>query len=142
MDLPAELIDLVYHHALASGYTAILRTSHRVYSEAFKILYKSAFLRIYYEGAVSEERWPVTATHVSADAMTLIQNIDICVNFDPNVGKHNTSSGLLASFSGPDAPLRLACNLKLEGFQPTINLDNVSIILRTMSGLVNFRECT
>lgn len=34
VDLTGELVNLVHHHALASGHTTILCASRRVYSEA------------------------------------------------------------------------------------------------------------
>ncbi|CAD6573369.1 MAG: hypothetical protein ASARMPRED_006013 [Alectoria sarmentosa] len=141
MDLPGELINLVYHHTLASGFTAILCTSHQVYSEAFQILYESAFLRIYYEEPIGGDPWYIAATPVSKDTMTLIQNIDICIDIPLHaIGPNHFFHNMLASFRGANAPFRQICILKLKGLNPATGLDEVCTVLRAMSGLVNFQR--
>lgn len=141
MDLPGELINLVYRHALASGFTAILCTSHHVYSEAFQILYKSAFLRIYYEGPIGGNARQIAATPVSTDIITLIQNIDICVDINLHaIGPDYVFHKMLASFRGANAPFRQICILKLKGLNPATGFDEVCTVLRAMSGLVNFQR--
>ncbi|CAF9931457.1 hypothetical protein IMSHALPRED_008632 [Imshaugia aleurites] len=145
MDLPKELIDLVYHHALASGVTAILCTSRRVHNEATKILYQSAFfcLCIHYEDVqlpLAKDAWPVTAMPVSTDTMTLIQNIDICVDFSICFEKIGTSHHDLAAFRGANAPIRKTCILRMKGIFNSTTLIGVGIILHAMSDLVNFRR--
>ena len=137
---------MVYHHALASGFTAILCTSRRVHNEATKILYQLAFfcLGIHYEDLRllldKVDAWPVTAMPVSADTMTLIQNIDICVDFSLCFEKIGTSHHKLAAFRGANAPLRKTFILRMKGIFNSTTLVGVGIILHAISDLVNFRR--
>ena len=149
LDLPAELIDVVYEYALVSGNLAILRTSRRVHSEAMAFLYQSAYLHIHYEEPSSEKlrrdvtapitAAPVTAGHISIADMRLVQNLDICVDLDVDfLGLLACLDEPLASFIGRDAPPRKTCVLRIKNFGHIIHEPRVSQILHDMKGLVNF----
>ena len=149
LDLPAELIDEIYEYAIVSGNLAILRTSRRVHSEAMKFLYQSAYLHIHYEEPSSEKirrnvtapdtAIPVTVGHISIANMQLVQNLDICVDFDVDfLGLLSCLDEPLASFIGTDAPPRKTCFLRLKNFEKAMHRPRVSQILHDMSGLVNF----
>lgn len=149
-DLPTELVDVVYEYALVSGNLAILYTSRRVHSEAMKFLYQSAFLHIHYEEPSSEKlrinvvtapitALPVTAGHISIANMQLVQNLDICVDFDVDfLGLLACLDAPLASFIGSDSPPRKTCFLRIKNFEHK-HKPRVSQILHDMSGLVNFQ---
>ena len=142
---------MVYEYALVSGNIAILCISRRVHSAAIKFLYQSAFLHIHYEAPSSERlrlngtppvtAMPSIARHISIANMRLVQNLDICVDFDVDfIVLLACSDGALASFSRTNAPPRKTCILiRLKEFQPTIYPTKVSRILHDMSGLVNFQ---
>ena len=151
LDLPAELIDVVYEYALISGNLAILRTSRRVHSKAMKCLYQSACLHIHYEEPSSEKlrrnvtapitAAPVTAGHISIAHMQLVQNLDICVDFDVDfLGLVACLDEPLASFIGQDAPPRKTCFLRIKNFEHIIHKPRISQILQDMKGLVNFQK--
>ena len=150
LDLPAELIDVVYEYALVSGNLAILRTSRRVHSEAMKFLYQSAYLHIHYEEPSSEKlrsnvtapitALPVTIGHISIAHMQFVQNLDICVDFDMDfLGLLACLDEPLASFIGRDAPPRKTCFLRIKNFEHMMHKPRVSQILHDMKGLVNFQ---
>ena len=150
LDLPAELVDVVYEYALISGNIAILRTSRRVHSEATKFLYQSACLHIHYEEPSSEKlrrnvtapitATPITAGHISIASMQLVQNLDICVDFDVDfLGLLACLDEPLASFIGSDAPPRKTCFLRIKNLEHIIHGPRVSQILHDMKGLVNFQ---
>ena len=150
LDLPAELIDEVYEYALVSGNLAILRTCRRVHSEAMRFLYQSACLHIHYEEPSNEKirrnvtapdtAVPVTAGHISIANMQLVQNLDICVDFDVDfLGLLACLDEPLASFIGTNAPQRKTCLLRLKNFGKAMHKPRVSQILHDMSGLVNFQ---
>lgn len=136
---------MIYHHAFVSGYTAILCTSRGVYNEALNILYKSAFLHIYYEGVINtgplNPAQPVTAVPISTKIMPLIQNLDICVDFGlPGFWEFSLSTGLLASIQSADAPPRQTCILSLKEIEPALNLNKVAAFLRDTRLLINFQR--
>ena len=150
LDLPTELVDVVYEYAIVSGDIGILRISRRVHSEAMKFLYQSACLHIHYEEPSSEKlrrnvtapitAVPVTAGHISIANMQLVQNLDICVDFDVDfLGLLACLDEPLASFSGTNAPPRKICFLRIKNFEHMIHKPRVSQILQDISGLVNFQ---
>ena len=150
LDLPSELVDVVYEYALMSGNITILRTSRRVHNEAMKFLYQSACLHIHYKEPSSEElrrnvtapitALPVTIGHISIANMQLVQNLDICVDFDVDfLGLLACLDEPLASFSATNAPPRKTCFLRIRNFEHIIHKPRVSQILHDMSGLVNFQ---
>ena len=150
LDLPTELVDVVYEYAIASGDIAILRISRRVHSEAMKFLYQTAYLHIHYEEPFSEKprrnvtapitATPITARHISIADMQLVQNLDICVDFDVDfLGLLACLDEPLASFSGTNAPPRKTCFLRIKNFEHIIHQPRVSQILHDMKGLVNFQ---
>ena len=86
LELPPELVDLIYYHVLKTSDLAILRTSRSVNIQAFKVLLITAFLKIpirLYGSIHNVEPSPFNR-RFEPSLIHFVQNLEIHVLSSPN----------------------------------------------------------
>ena len=114
-ELPLELAEEIFFHALASGNTSVLRVSHSISEGALRLRFKVGIFRIKIQ---ERHDWFSIRSHpISTQVANLIQNIEVRIDLDgPDESR--------ALYSGPTVP---TAHFMDSSFQR----DTCYIVLRT-----------
>ena len=150
MDLPGELRNTVYGHAFASGDMALLRTSKTVNLEAMPLLDREGFFRLEMQDIQTiwdvyslwddGRRVSISHNNYSAHALSLIQNVDLNVNFDLRLTKGDREMESNVDFVNAllSGTQQQVCTITLQKFNMVVNALRPTKCLQALHCLSGF----
>ncbi len=102
-ELPLELAEKIYFHALASGNTSVLRLSHSSNEAASRFRFEAGIFRIEIQEHEDPDHFLIRSHQMSTQVANLIQNVEIRIDLDLDHVRSNCkpSPGPIAQFMDP-----------------------------------------